>query len=166
MWPNYPLESRVTVRKEVMELCAQEKEKMYAYFRIVKCRFSATMDMWTSNQNKGYMCITLHWIDDDLKIQNRIVNFVHLSGMHTGENLSDTLIACLLKWYVEKKMFSLTLNNASANEVVVIGTTQEAYTTGNACFARAVGEDSNPVGEGFPNRVSEFLLGKNRWRVK
>jgi hypothetical protein len=31
---------------------------------------------------------------------------------------------------------------------------------------RAVGEDSNPVGEGFPNRVYEFLLGKNRWRFK
>jgi hypothetical protein len=31
---------------------------------------------------------------------------------------------------------------------------------------QAVGEDSNPVGEGFPNRVSEFLLGKNRWRFK
>jgi hypothetical protein len=25
---------------------------------------------------------------------------------------------------------------------------------------------SNPVGEGFPNRVSEFLLGKNHWRFK
>jgi hypothetical protein len=24
----------------------------------------------------------------------------------------------------------------------------------------------NPVGEGFPNRVSEFLLGKSRWRFK
>jgi hypothetical protein len=31
---------------------------------------------------------------------------------------------------------------------------------------KAVGEDSNPVGEGFPNRVSEFLLGKSRWRFK
>jgi hypothetical protein len=63
----------------------------------------------------------------------------------------------------------------------------QANTTGNARFAnslellaktptllakalrqqlRAVGEDSNPVGEGFTNRVSEFLLGKNRWRFK
>jgi hypothetical protein len=25
---------------------------------------------------------------------------------------------------------------------------------------------SNPVGEGFPNKVSEFWLGKNRWRFK
>jgi hypothetical protein len=31
---------------------------------------------------------------------------------------------------------------------------------------KAVGEDSNPVGEGFPNRVSELLLGKSRWRFK
>jgi hypothetical protein len=31
---------------------------------------------------------------------------------------------------------------------------------------KAVGEDSNPVGEAFPNRVSEFLLGKSRWRFK
>jgi hypothetical protein len=31
---------------------------------------------------------------------------------------------------------------------------------------KAVGKDSNPVGEGFPNRVSEFLLGQSRWRFK
>jgi hypothetical protein len=31
---------------------------------------------------------------------------------------------------------------------------------------KAVGEDSNTVGEGFPNRVSELLLGKSRWRFK
>jgi hypothetical protein len=31
---------------------------------------------------------------------------------------------------------------------------------------KVVGEDSNTVGEGFPNRVSELLLGKSRWRFK
>jgi hypothetical protein len=77
------------------------------------------MDMWTSNQNKGYMCVTLHWIDDEWKIQKRIINFFHVQGRHTGERLPYTVSSCLLKWYVEKKMFSLTLDNASANEVVV-----------------------------------------------
>ena len=117
--PHYPLKSRVTVRKEVMDLCMLEKENMYEYFKTINCRFSATMDMWTSNQNKGYMCITLHWVDDDWKIQKRIANFLHVKGRHTGEKLSDTFTSCLLKWYVEKKMFSLTLDNAAANEVAV-----------------------------------------------
>jgi len=119
MRPHYPLKSRVTVRKEIMEYYLAEKDKLYAYFKTVQSRFSATMDMWTSNQNKGFMCVTLHWVDDDWKIQKRIINFFHVEGRHTGERLSYTLCSSLLKWYVEKKMFSLSLDNAAANEVAV-----------------------------------------------
>jgi hypothetical protein len=39
----------------------------------------------------------------------------------------------------------------------------EIDTTRNARFANSA---SNPVGEGFANRVSEFLLGNNRWCFK
>ncbi|CAA0839907.1 Unknown protein [Striga hermonthica] len=119
MRPNYPLKSHVTVRKEIIEYYSTERDKLYEYFKTIQSRFSATMDMWTSNQNKGYMCITLYWVDDDWKIQKRIINFLHVEGRHTGERLSYTVSSCLLKWYVEKKMFSLTLDNASANEVAV-----------------------------------------------
>jgi hypothetical protein len=120
MRPHFPLQSRVTVRKDIMDYYLAEKDKLYAYFKTIRSRFSATMDMWTSNQNKGYMCVTLHWIDDDeWKIQKRIINFFHVQGRHTGERLSYIVSSCLLKWYVEKKMFSLTLDNASANEVAV-----------------------------------------------
>jgi hypothetical protein len=38
---------------------------LYGKLKDVQCRFSATMDMWTSCQNKSYMCVTIHWIDDD-----------------------------------------------------------------------------------------------------
>ncbi|CAA0842969.1 Zinc finger BED domain-containing protein DAYSLEEPER [Striga hermonthica] len=90
MRPNYPLKSRVTVRKEIMECYSAERDKLYEYFKTIQSRFSATMDMWTSNQNKGYMCVTLHWVDDDWKIQKRIINFLHVEGRHTGERLSYT----------------------------------------------------------------------------
>jgi glyceraldehyde-3-phosphate dehydrogenase/erythrose-4-phosphate dehydrogenase len=78
MRPHFPLKSRVTVRKDIMDY--SEKDKLYAYFKTIRSRFSATMDMWTSNQNKGYMCVTLHWIDDEWKIQKRIINFFHVQG--------------------------------------------------------------------------------------
>jgi hypothetical protein len=46
-------------------------------------------------------------------------------------------------------------------------TTQTACTLHNRKWALyAVGEDAYPVGEGFPNRVSPYLLGKHRWRFK
>jgi hypothetical protein len=117
--PSFPIKSRITIRNEILGMFVQEKEKLYAYFKTVKSRFSATMDMWTSNQNKSYMCVTLHWIDDNWCIQKRIVNFVHVKGRHTGIKLSETFTELMVKWYVDKKLFSLTLDNASANEVAV-----------------------------------------------
>ena len=47
--PSFPIKSHVTVRKEILNVFLQEKEKLYTYFKSVSCRFSATMDMWTSN---------------------------------------------------------------------------------------------------------------------
>jgi hypothetical protein len=117
--PTFPMKSRVTIRKEIMELYLHEKDVLYKYFKTLNCRMSATMDIWTSIQNKGYMCVTVHWVDDDWQIQKRIINFLHAPGRHSGENMSLILSSCLLKWFIEKKMFSLTLDNASANEVVV-----------------------------------------------
>ena len=57
------------------------------------------MDMWTSNQNKSYMCVTVHWIDDNWSIQKRIVKFVHIEGRHTGTKLSETFTELMVKWY-------------------------------------------------------------------
>ena len=59
----------------------------------MKCHFSATMDMWTSCQNKGYMCVTIHCIDDNWRMQKRIIDFFNVKGRHTGE--------VMVKWYIE-----------------------------------------------------------------
>ena len=66
--PTFPIRSRVTIRKEIMNMFLVEKDRLYDYFKSISCRFSATMDMWTSNQNKSYMCVTVHWIDDNWPI--------------------------------------------------------------------------------------------------
>jgi hypothetical protein len=117
--PNFSIKSRITTRKEIMDLYLEQKDILYGCLKNVQCCFSATMDMWTSCQNKSYMCVTLHWIDDEWRIQKRIVGFFHVAGSHTGQRLSQTFTELMVKWYVEKKLFSLTLDNASANEVAV-----------------------------------------------
>jgi hypothetical protein len=117
--PSFPIKSRVTVRKEIMEKYLEEKEILYAHLKNLNCRFSATMDMWTSCQNKGYMCITVHWIDDNWHMQKRIIGFFNVKGSHTGAKLSQTFTEVMVKWYLENRLFALTLDNASSNEVAV-----------------------------------------------
>jgi hypothetical protein len=63
--PSFPIKSRVTARKDVTGIYLDERDKLFAYLNNVSCRFSATMDMWTSSRNKSYMVVTLHWVDDD-----------------------------------------------------------------------------------------------------
>jgi hypothetical protein len=52
--PSFPLKSRVTVRNDIMDLYLEEKKKLYAHLKTVECRFSTTMDMWTSRQNISF----------------------------------------------------------------------------------------------------------------
>ena len=96
-----------------------EKKRLYDQLKSLSCRFSATMDMWTSNQNKGYMCITVHWIDDNWQMQKRIIKFIHVKGNHTGSNLATEFIKGVMSWNIEKKLFALTLDNASSNDKCV-----------------------------------------------
>ena len=117
--PSFPIKSRVTVRKEIMDRYLEEKETLYAHLKTIKCHFSATMDMWTSCQNKGYMCVTIHWVDDEWRMQKRIISFFNVKGRHTGAKLSETFTEVMVNWYIEKRLFALTLDNASSNEVAV-----------------------------------------------
>jgi hypothetical protein len=94
--PSFPIKSRIIVRKEILSIYSEEKKKLYAYLKTFNCRFSTTMDMWTSNQNKGYMCVTAHWIDDDWRIQKRIIDFFHVEGRHTGAKLYVTFSECMV----------------------------------------------------------------------
>jgi hypothetical protein len=82
--PSFPIKCRIIVRKDIIDIYLEERDKLYAYFKNVSCRFSATMNMWTSCQNKSYMVVTLHWVDDDWKIQKRIMGFFYVEGNHTG----------------------------------------------------------------------------------
>jgi hypothetical protein len=92
--PSFAFKSRVTARKDIMDIHIEEKD-------------NATMDVWTSCQNKSYMCVTLHWIDDAWKIQKRIVALFHLEGQHTGHRLAEAVTEVFVKWFVEKKIFAL-----------------------------------------------------------
>lgn len=117
--PSFPIKRRKTTRSRIMDIFRKEKLKIFDKLSSLKCRFSCTMDLWTSNQHKGYLCVTCHIIDNDWKIQKHIINFMHLQGRHTGANLSTAYMGDMAGWNIENKLFALTLDNAASNDVCV-----------------------------------------------
>ncbi|CAL5046611.1 unnamed protein product [Urochloa decumbens] len=117
--PNFPIMGRKGSRTKIMDIFYNEKKSLFDFFTTLDCQFSCTMDVWTSNQNKGYLCVTCHFIDDEWRIHKRIINFMHLKGRHTGANLSAAFMQNMASWNLDHKLFALTLDNASSNDVCV-----------------------------------------------
>jgi hypothetical protein len=59
------------------------------------------------------------------------VGLFHLEGRHTGHRLAEAFTEVLLKWFIEKRLFALTLDNASNNLVAVTDIIEDLQLNGN-----------------------------------
>ncbi|KAL6322444.1 hypothetical protein AAG906_008099 [Vitis piasezkii] len=96
-----------------------EKDKMISYLEKLQSRVAITTDMWTSNQKKGYMAITVHYIDESWLLHHHIVRFVYVPPPHTKEVLSDVLMDFLLDWNMDRKVSTVTVDNCSSNDGMI-----------------------------------------------
>src|SRR5947207_10428738 len=51
-------------------------------------KLSFTLDCWTSTNNVAFLGITCHFVDANWCLKETLVDFIHLSGSHSGENLA------------------------------------------------------------------------------
>ena len=66
--------SRNTLKSEIFKLYKSEKVKMLNLLNINDSRVAITTDMWTSsNQKRGYMVVTGHFIDNSWCLQSRVL---------------------------------------------------------------------------------------------
>ena len=71
--PLFKMVSRNTIKDDIMKIYEVEKGKMSSHLDKLETRIAITTDMWTSNQKKGYMAITAHYVDESWLLHHRIV---------------------------------------------------------------------------------------------
>ncbi|KAK4492681.1 hypothetical protein RD792_003501 [Penstemon davidsonii] len=106
--PMFSIPSRRTITKNIYQKFLNERLKLMSYIKEHYQKVSITTDMWTSIQKVNYMCLTVHFIDDDWNLQKRILNFCPIFG-HKGENIGMDVEKCLKDWGIEK-IFTVTLD--------------------------------------------------------
>ncbi|MFQ6636330.1 hypothetical protein Gotur_013959, partial [Gossypium turneri] len=89
--PNFNNISRHTAARDVLMYYAKERDRV-----------------------KEELTKTPNW-----KLQKRVIRFKALFPPYDGLNIADELVLCLSQWGIEKKIFSITLDNASYNDVMV-----------------------------------------------
>lgn len=64
------------------------------------------------------MCITTHFIDDQWKLNKKIISFVPIS-YHKGEHIAKALESCLIRWGI-RNVFTITVDNASSSDTAMV----------------------------------------------
>ncbi|KAL5564800.1 hypothetical protein UlMin_027964 [Ulmus minor] len=117
--PEVDTVSRNTAKADVLKLYQREMTRIKAMLEVVPGRISLTSDLWSSVISDGYMCLTAHFIDNNWNLQKRVLNFCFMPPPHNDVALSERIFALLCGWKIEKRLFSLTLDNATSNDVSV-----------------------------------------------
>ncbi|WVZ75364.1 hypothetical protein U9M48_023422 [Paspalum notatum var. saurae] len=118
--PLFKVVSRNTIRKDILDMYEVQKLSLMNSFQQGQSRIAVTTDMWTANhQKKGYMAVTVHYIDDNWNLKSYLLRFLYVPHPHNAEVISEVLHDILCDWRIEKKVSTITLDNCSTNDNVM-----------------------------------------------
>jgi len=95
--PQFKIPSRTTISRDILQLWGIEKFKLKTFLSQHCGRFYLTTDFWTSCQNFSYMSLTTHFVDNNWKLNKKILNFCQVSS-HSGDIMAQTVWNCLSAW--------------------------------------------------------------------
>src|SRR5438128_44612 len=117
--PLFNMPCRTTARNGIMKDFVEKKSELLKILKNSDSRFSLTADMWTSNQTLGYICVICHFIDNEWKMQKRIIKYIDVKTPHIGAELFKNILNCIQDWGIEDRLFGITLDNAASNNTMV-----------------------------------------------
>ncbi|KAF1870898.1 hypothetical protein Lal_00030209 [Lupinus albus] len=118
--PLFQVPSRNTIKKEIFKVYDFERECAMKMLDSHEGRVAITSDMWTSsNQKRGYMAVTAHYIDCSWTLQSRVLRFIYVPAPHTSDILSNALVECFMDWNIDTKISTITLDNCSSNDAMI-----------------------------------------------
>ncbi|XP_047334160.1 zinc finger BED domain-containing protein RICESLEEPER 2-like isoform X2 [Impatiens glandulifera] len=103
-----------TIALDCVTIYGKEKQKVYELLHNLQGRVNIAVDMWDSLENAGCLGLTACYIDEDWRMQKKILNFITLDTSHTYDMLSEVIIKCLMDWDIDRMLFSMTFDNFSS----------------------------------------------------
>nr|GMC75106.1 zinc finger BED domain-containing protein RICESLEEPER 2-like [Ipomoea batatas] len=117
--PQFEKVSRAMAKNDVIIVYDIEKKKLQLMLRTIN-KISLTTDIWKSKVQKvSYMCVTGHFVDSNWQLQKRVLSFMPLPPPHTGVDIIDGVMKSTKDWGIEHKIFTISVDNASNNDVAV-----------------------------------------------
>lgn len=112
---DLPTISRITIRTELDNIYIKEYNKVLNIINNNNSKFSITLDEWRSSSNLDFLAITLHFINNNFKLENYLIGFEDLNKLDSYNNnsLLPILENVLKDYKLENKLLGVTKDNAA-----------------------------------------------------
>ncbi|KAL2904569.1 putative AC transposase, partial [Bienertia sinuspersici] len=113
--PQYLRVHRNTLKRHTQQAYYAYRGYLTEMFCTYYGHVSLTSDTWTSTFRESFVCVTVHWIDDDWFLPKRIFCFEAMEEAHNDFNIKTRIVNCCKNFHLVDKIFSISLDNATAN---------------------------------------------------
>ncbi|CAB5351026.1 unnamed protein product [Rhizophagus irregularis] len=110
------LPSADTVQRDVLKLYNKYRIDIKHMLQNVLGKLSFTLNCWISTNNIAFFDITYHFVDIDWCLKETLVDFIHLSSSHFGENLAKEFLKSIDEDFnILTKIMTITADNTANN---------------------------------------------------
>jgi hypothetical protein len=114
--PRFAKVSRQSTTRDIAKHFTECKAKLVETLggASVNC-VCLTSDIWSGNAKEDYLSVVAHYINSDWQLEKRVLGLVLIDVSHNGQNIVDCVASVLADYGLSKKVFAVTLDNASSN---------------------------------------------------
>jgi hypothetical protein len=112
--PRYTIPSRKTLRANIFKHYQSEKLSIKMLLEDLPGAVGLTTDLWTSLAQDSYCGVTVHFLTDEWQLKHLVLDVRPMPYPHTGEAIKEALMAIIIEFGIEKKVLTLTTDNASS----------------------------------------------------
>jgi len=112
--PRHANVSRQTTTRDMDKYFKEKHAKILEKLKSAS-RVALTSDIWNGNAKKDYLSVVARFVNSDWQLEKRILAMRLIDVSHSGVNISERINAVVQEYALTDKVFSITLDNASAN---------------------------------------------------
>jgi len=115
--PAFNPVSKQTTGRDLFKYFNAQREKLIACLQDnAVSSVAVTSDIWSGKAKEDYLSVVAHFINADWQLEKRVLGLRLIDVSHNADNIAERVKTVLAEYGILNKVFSVTLDNASANK--------------------------------------------------
>jgi hypothetical protein len=113
--PRFTVVCRQTTARDFVKFYNQSRTSLIDVLKSSVSFVALNSDIWFGNAKEDYISVVAHYVNADWVLEKRVIGMRLIDVSHNGANIADRVKTVIADFGLTDKVFSITLDNASAN---------------------------------------------------